>query len=154
MTIKTIRTGAFSVLLLISLLPLSVSAEVYKCEDEYGDLHVSDQPCDSATYEKIVLEGEEITPTDVEKGLASATRSVFGEIVEWLYNLIYESENSTGIATQNEGELDVILRCTGKKTCGEMFSCDEAIFHYQNCPGVEMSDEDGDGIPCEDLWCQ
>lgn len=46
----------------------------------------------------------------------------------------------------------VSFQCAGKKHCGEMISCDEAIYYLKNCPGTIM-DSDGDGLPCEDQWC-
>jgi deoxyribonuclease-1 len=42
------------------------------------------------------------------------------------------------------------LTCGGKKTCGEMTSCEEAMFYLQQC-GVKSLDRDGDGIPCASL---
>jgi cold shock CspA family protein len=44
-------------------------------------------------------------------------------------------------------------QCAGKTRCSQMTSCAEATFYLQNCPGVEI-DGDGDGIPCENQWCQ
>jgi cold shock CspA family protein len=43
--------------------------------------------------------------------------------------------------------------CTPRKTrCTEMRSCDEALYHQDNC-GVTTMDGDRDGIPCEDQHC-
>lgn len=42
--------------------------------------------------------------------------------------------------------------CQGKTTCGQMVSCAEATFYLRNCPNVEI-DGDGDGVPCENQWC-
>jgi len=44
--------------------------------------------------------------------------------------------------------------CEGKKSCAEMFSCEEAKFYMKNCPGGGKLDPDGDAIPCEDLCTQ
>jgi cold shock CspA family protein len=44
------------------------------------------------------------------------------------------------------------FQCAGKTRCGEMSSCEEAMFYLNNCPGT-IADGDGDGIPCEDQWC-
>ncbi len=44
------------------------------------------------------------------------------------------------------------FKCSGKRKCSEMTSCEEAKFYLANCPGVEI-DGDGDGIPCESQWC-
>lgn len=43
-------------------------------------------------------------------------------------------------------------QCAGKTRCTEMTSCEEAMFYLRNCPGT-IADGDGDGIPCEDQWC-
>lgn len=40
--------------------------------------------------------------------------------------------------------------CGGKPTCKKMNSCDEAMFHLNEC-GVKKLDRDHDGIPCESL---
>jgi len=46
------------------------------------------------------------------------------------------------------------FQCQPKKTyCSQMSSCAEAYFHQEQCGGTEM-DGDGDGIPCEQQWCQ
>lgn len=42
--------------------------------------------------------------------------------------------------------------CAGKTRCNQMTSCEEATFYQQNCSGT-MMDGDGDGVPCEDQWC-
>ena len=45
------------------------------------------------------------------------------------------------------------FKCTPEKnSCSKMASCDEAMFHQQQCkvPGM---DGDRDGIPCEQQWC-
>lgn len=40
--------------------------------------------------------------------------------------------------------------CDGKRTCGQMSSCDEAYFYLQQC-GVSRLDGDKDGVPCESI---
>jgi cold shock CspA family protein len=42
--------------------------------------------------------------------------------------------------------------CDGRTHCSQMKSCEEAKFFLRNCPGTQM-DGDGDGIPCEQQWC-
>jgi len=44
------------------------------------------------------------------------------------------------------------FQCDGRTRCAQMTSCDEAKFFLTNCPGAKM-DGDGDGIPCEQQWC-
>lgn len=38
----------------------------------------------------------------------------------------------------------------GKRLCGQMSNCADAMFHLQQC-GVSSLDRDGDGVPCESL---
>jgi cold shock CspA family protein len=42
--------------------------------------------------------------------------------------------------------------CQGKTYCSQMSSCEEAQFYQAHCSGKKM-DGDGDGVPCEDQWC-
>jgi cold shock CspA family protein len=44
------------------------------------------------------------------------------------------------------------FRCDDRIHCSQMTSCAEAKFFLRNCPGTQM-DGDGDGIPCEQQWC-
>jgi len=50
--------------------------------------------------------------------------------------------------TQNGGSFSG--SCAGKKTCGQMTSCQEAKFYLNSC-GVGSLDRDKDGIPCETI---
>jgi hypothetical protein len=43
-------------------------------------------------------------------------------------------------------------RCDGRTRCTQMTSCAEAKYFLSHCPGVKM-DGDGDGVPCEEQWC-
>lgn len=43
-------------------------------------------------------------------------------------------------------------KCDGRIHCSQMSSCTEAKYFLRHCPGVKM-DGDGDGIPCEQQWC-
>lgn len=42
--------------------------------------------------------------------------------------------------------------CDGRTHCTQMTSCAEATYFLQHCPNVRM-DGDGDGVPCEQQWC-
>lgn len=44
-------------------------------------------------------------------------------------------------------------RCDGRQHCTQMHSCAEATWVLRHCPGTKM-DGDGDGIPCEQQFCQ
>jgi len=43
-------------------------------------------------------------------------------------------------------------QCNGRTMCSQMSSCEEATWVLKNCPGTKM-DGDGDGIPCEQQFC-
>ena len=43
-------------------------------------------------------------------------------------------------------------RCDGRQYCSQMKSCAEAKYFIKHCPQTKM-DGDGDGIPCEQQWC-
>jgi hypothetical protein len=45
---------------------------------------------------------------------------------------------------------DSARACGSKRYCGQMTSCDEAMFYFLRC-GVTRLDGDGDGVPCEKL---
>jgi len=45
---------------------------------------------------------------------------------------------------------DSNFQCAGKTKCGEMDSCEEAMFYLNNC-GLSRLDGDKDGVPCEAL---
>jgi cold shock CspA family protein len=61
---------------------------------------------------------------------------------------------SEGIVSGTPAETAAPLnaRCDGRVYCSQMTSCAEATFFLRNCPGVKM-DGDGDGVPCEEQWC-
>ena len=42
--------------------------------------------------------------------------------------------------------------CDGRTHCSQMSSCAEATWFINHCPGTKM-DSDGDGIPCEQQFC-
>lgn len=42
------------------------------------------------------------------------------------------------------------FKCSGKRTCKQMDSCDEAKFYLSKC-GVKSLDGDRDGVPCNSL---
>lgn len=45
------------------------------------------------------------------------------------------------------------FQCDGRKSCGQMTSCEEAKFFLLNCP-VDGMNGDRDGVPCEQQWCK
>lgn len=42
--------------------------------------------------------------------------------------------------------------CDGRTHCSQMTSCEEATWFINHCPGTAM-DGNGDGVPCEQQWC-
>ncbi|MBU8975897.1 cold shock domain-containing protein [Lysobacter sp. MMG2] len=42
--------------------------------------------------------------------------------------------------------------CDGRTMCSQMNSCAEAKYFLQHCPHTAM-DGNGDGVPCEQQWC-
>ena len=56
----------------------------------------------------------------------------------------YEASGAKGRAAEGPRE------CGAKRTCGEMASCAEARFHFEQCR-LDRLDGDADGIPCEAL---
>jgi cold shock CspA family protein len=44
------------------------------------------------------------------------------------------------------------FKCDGRTHCSQMTSCEEATFFLEHCPGTKM-DGNGDGVPCEQQWC-
>ncbi|WP_033137514.1 excalibur calcium-binding domain-containing protein [Aeromonas finlandensis] len=44
-------------------------------------------------------------------------------------------------------------QCDGREYCSQMTSCEEATWFLQHCPNTKM-DGEGDGIPCENQWCE
>lgn len=61
------------------------------------------------------------------------------------------STKSSGTSpTTTDGSSGSGLTCSGKTTCPQMVSCDEAKFYLYSC-GVKSLDRDADGIPCETI---
>jgi cold shock CspA family protein len=42
--------------------------------------------------------------------------------------------------------------CDGRTMCSQMTSCAEATYFIRHCPDTKM-DGNGDGVPCEQQWC-
>lgn len=76
-----------------------------------------------------------------------------------LYKQLTGSRGGAAAVATEPGPLPAMLqpstsafRCDGRTHCSQMTSCAEATFFLKNCPGTQM-DGDGDGIPCEQQWC-
>lgn len=150
---------ALALLLSICLFASSGYAETYECTNKHGDLVLSDRPCNNDTYQIKDMDIRDIQLKDVEKEVTATAKSWIGKIIEEIYTLLYQLEAKLNSpSTESPVAIEVLeaiaYECKGKKTCGEMFSCEEARYYFDNCPNSEMTDEDADGIPCENLWCQ
>jgi cold shock CspA family protein len=55
-------------------------------------------------------------------------------------------------AAELDSNAETSFRCDGRTRCSQMKSCEEATFFLRHCPNTKM-DGDGDGIPCEQQWC-
>lgn len=84
--------------------------------------------------------------------LHAATLSLFIAFAFFSYTRSERPRNSPPPAAVEGSAPGTAFTCQGKRTCGEMTSCEEARFYLENCRGVEI-DGDGDGIPCESQWC-
>jgi len=70
-------------------------------------------------------------------------------------------ESSDSLATAAESSdspVSVSFHCDGRTHCSQMTSCAEAEFFLNNCPNVKMDGDRngrgrGDGVPCEQQWC-
>ena len=75
------------------------------------------------------------------------------QIISFRNTIIGEGKIFTGNPPKRRhAENQVKFQCDGRQYCSEMRSCEEAMFFLNNCPNTKM-DGDGDGIPCENQWC-
>jgi endonuclease YncB( thermonuclease family) len=58
---------------------------------------------------------------------------------------VRSGHGGTSVAGRTRGE-----NCDGKKTCGDMASCEKAMYYLKRC-GLVRLDRNRDGIPCESL---
>ncbi len=59
-------------------------------------------------------------------------------------------ERTDAVPVASRGAQPGGLVCGSKTYCREMRSCDEALFHLNEC-GLARIDGDGDGLPCEKI---
>ena len=62
---------------------------------------------------------------------------------------VAQAAPSTGRTSPSRGGTSGFT-CGTKRVCGDMGSCAEARFHYEQC-GLSRLDGDRDGVPCERL---
>ncbi|QOW20450.1 cold shock domain-containing protein [Lysobacter ciconiae] len=66
----------------------------------------------------------------------------------------YFQETQTPVAaiTSATSSSGMPYKCDGRTMCSEMRSCSEATYFLEHCPNTKM-DGNGDGVPCEQQWC-
>lgn len=94
----------------------------------------------------------------LEHQAQAAARGVWGLpqaqiIAPWEWRKLGRSLNAEFTARKQQSALSPASTTgggCGKRLCGQMSNCAEAMFHLQKC-GVSSLDRDGDGVPCESL---
>ena len=94
----------------------------------------------------------------LERRAQAAARGVWGlpqaqVIAPWEWRKLGRSLNSEFTSRKQQsaqGSASVTAGSCGKRLCGQMSNCADAMFHLQQC-GISSLDGDGDGVPCESL---
>lgn len=87
-----------------------------------------------------------------EQQARSARRGVWSlpateQVPPWEWR---KGRKTVAASVRKEPEGASSFSCGGKTKCGEMSSCEEALFYLEHC-GLSRLDGDKDGIPCESL---
>ena len=72
---------------------------------------------------------------------------------QWRHAKQGSSEGRASVSTHKEPPRQSNgqgFTCGGKKTCGQMLSCEEARFYMEQC-GLSYLDGNKDGVPCESI---
>jgi cold shock CspA family protein len=67
-----------------------------------------------------------------------------------------QSSDPATAAESSDPVASMSFHCDGRTHCSQMTSCAEAEFFLSNCPNVKMDGDMGgvgDGVPCEQQWC-
>ncbi|WP_017733014.1 thermonuclease family protein [Nafulsella turpanensis] len=83
-----------------------------------------------------------------ESGLGLWSLPISEQVPPWEWRRGVKSKAKAPVVVQAKVPKD--FTCEGKTTCGEMVSCEEAMFYFENC-GLTRLDRDKDGIPCESI---
>lgn len=70
------------------------------------------------------------------------------QVPPWEWRRGIKSTKGKTVVVQAKVSKD--FTCEGKTKCGEMTSCEEARFYFENC-GLTRLDGDKDGVPCESI---
>ena len=147
------RRWLWAVALLALWGPLASQGAVHKCVIK-GAVHYQQAPCPQAEPRREPTLAE---LNEAQKRLPSPARPASRVQAPEASSLAPGgSTTSPGSPIQADlrvGKGAAGYRCDGRTHCSQMKSCAEAKFFLANCPNVEM-DGDGDGIPCEQQWCQ
>lgn len=99
----------------------------------------------------------------MKKDTKDKLRAVFLKLINWIKSilvlaflvfawLIYSNYDKKQTSATSDSFPSFNWECSGKTTCSEMNSCEEAKFYMLNCPNTDL-DPDGDGKPCESSVC-
>ena len=95
-------------------------------------------------------EREEKSPGVIEAVIAVL---LLGGILGYAYKRMHKPEIPAPAPQMTDAQkIRASFACETLKTCSQMHSCAEARQYLKTCPKAPM-DGDGDGIPCEDQWC-
>jgi hypothetical protein len=101
---------------------------------------VQREPSSAAPAEQL------LSPPPAETEALMAAEPTFSQVQERTQETTYALPPSHLSAMPTEDGFS----CGPKRYCGEMNSCEEAEFYYQQC-GLSRLDRDNDGIPCESI---
>ncbi len=65
---------------------------------------------------------------------------------------VVDMSQTSGVETTVAPAAAPKYACDGRQHCSQMHSCEEATWFLRHCPNTKM-DGEGDGIPCEQQWC-
>jgi Excalibur calcium-binding domain/Domain of unknown function (DUF4124) len=148
-------------LIAMTLVASPAASQVFKCTKE-GSVTYQSDPCPTGVPRK--LPSIEQLNAERQKKLQEAAMnpaSAAASVPKGQFSIIPGSTTGTQAAVEAErakstpvpaAAPSIKFRCDGRIHCSKMNSCAEAKFFLSNCPGVKM-DGDGDGIPCEEQWC-
>lgn len=98
------------------------------------------------------LEQAEAEAKEKKSGLWSLPESEIIPPWEWrkTEKNVNSSNKEKSQTTEKNNRASKEFECGSKRTCGQMNSCEEAMFHLKSC-GLNSLDRDRDGVPCESI---
>lgn len=149
------KTSALTIMLAVLIAPLSLdaAAPVFKCANK-GSVTYQSIPCptgerrDAPTVEKLNADRQKRLGQGGVRPPSSPTAAPGGELP---LTSPSQKDRPQAAVAPIASPID-LFKCDGRIHCSQMTSCSEAKYFLSRCPGVKM-DGDGDGIPCEDQFC-